>query len=66
VIQPANKVKRVKVWPKIQIFCVFDGHGGHKCAEYLKDTFHNSIINQPQFPENIKEAINQAAYQTEK
>ena len=27
-----------------KLLCVFDGHGGHKCAEYLKDNLHNNII----------------------
>jgi len=50
VIQPVGKMPRVQNWPKIQIFGVFDGHGGHRCAEYIKDTFHNNIILSPEFP----------------
>ena len=41
-------------WPKIQIFAVYDGHGGNQCAEYLKEHLHNNIIMQPEFPQNVK------------
>jgi serine/threonine protein phosphatase PrpC len=39
VIQPAAKSPKLPAeqWPRLQIFGVFDGHGGSKCAEYLKD-----------------------------
>ena len=26
-------------------FAVFDGHGGHGCAEFLRDNLHNIIAN---------------------
>ena len=52
-------------WPKLQIFGVYDGHGGSKCAEYLKDNLHNNIILQPEFPSNIPEAIRKGSYKTE-
>ena len=46
VIQPPQKEPRIptELWPKLQIFGVYDGHGGSRCAEYLKDTLHNNII----------------------
>ena len=44
---------------------MYDGHGGSKCAEYLKDNLHNNIILQPEFPLNIKEAIKKGCYKTE-
>ena len=67
VIQPAQKTPRVPAdkWPKLQIFGVYDGHGGSKCAEYLKDNLHNNIILQPEFPANIPEAIRKGSYKTE-
>lgn len=67
VIQPASKEPRVSndKWPKLQIFGVYDGHGGSKCAEYLKDHLHNNIILQPDFPSNILEAIRKGSYKTE-
>ena len=48
VIQPVNKEQKIseEIWPKIQIFAVYDGHGGNQCAEYLKEHLHNNIILQ--------------------
>jgi len=48
VIQPVNKEQKIaeELWPKIQIFAVYDGHGGNQCAEYLKEHLHNNIILQ--------------------
>ena len=34
----------VIVWPKCSFFGVFDGHGGTKCADFLRDNLHNFII----------------------
>jgi serine/threonine protein phosphatase PrpC len=45
---------------------VFDGHGGHKCAEFLKDNLHNNIVMQPEFPSNIPLAIKNGSIKTEK
>ena len=28
---------------KISFFAVFDGHGGHTCAEFLRDNLHTFI-----------------------
>lgn len=47
----------IQNWPNIQIFGIYDGHGGSRCAEYLKDNLHNSIINLPEFPSEIHKAI---------
>ena len=47
----------VQNWPNIQIFGIYDGHGGSKCAEYLKDNLHNNIINLAEFPQDIPKAI---------
>ena len=52
-------------WPKIQIFAVYDGHGGNQCAEYLKEHLHNEIIMQPDFPHNINAAILKGAHRTD-
>lgn len=50
MIHPTNKEPVIHNWPNIQIFAIYDGHGGSKCAEYLKDNLHNNIINLPSFP----------------
>jgi serine/threonine protein phosphatase PrpC len=30
---------------KVQYFAIFDGHGGHGCAEFLRDNLHNIIAS---------------------
>ena len=67
VIQPQTKTPRVPAdqWPKLQIFGVYDGHGGSKCAEYLKDNLHNNVILQPEFPSDIPTAIRKGSWKTE-
>lgn len=30
-------------WPSCSFFAVFDGHGGPKCADFLKDNLHNYV-----------------------
>ncbi len=44
--------------PKLNLFCVFDGHGGDKVSEYLKTNFYKLILNEKSFPlseERIKQ-----------
>ena len=31
------KCKEKKEWPKVSYFSIFDGHGGNKCADFLKN-----------------------------
>mmetsp|Transcript_682 Transcript_682/g.742 ORF Transcript_682/g.742 Transcript_682/m.742 type:complete len:225 (-) Transcript_682:327-1001(-) len=66
VIHPTNKIPPIPNWPNIQIFAVYDGHGGSKCAEYLKDHFHNNILLHPEFPNgNLIKAIHEGALKTD-
>lgn len=44
-------------WPVSSFFGVFDGHGGHSCAEFLKENLHKFVIKDPEFPENPKQAL---------
>jgi len=45
--------------PTMGLFGVYDGHGGEKAANYLKDNLHINILNQKQHLQegNIREAI---------
>lgn len=36
---------------------IFDGHGGHGCAEFLRDNLHNFIAGQPEFPDDLERAL---------
>lgn len=38
-------------------FAVYDGHGGHKVAEYAGYHLHEKILNQPAYKGNIPDAI---------
>ena len=53
--RPKNYNK--KYWPKSSFFGIYDGHGGPKCADFLRDSLHKLIFNDDNFPENIPEAI---------
>ena len=55
--QPNNKIKENKVWPKASYFSVFDGHGGNKCAEFLRDNLLKLICDNEFFPDDIEKAI---------
>ena len=53
----SNKCKEKKEWPKASYFSVFDGHGGNKCAEFLKNNLLTFICESKYYPSNIEKAI---------
>ena len=53
--KPENYKK--KVWPKISFFGIYDGHGGAKCADFLRDFLHKIIFSNENFPENIEKCL---------
>ena len=53
--KPPNYKKNY--WPKTSFFGIYDGHGGSKCADYLRDCLHKLIFNDENYPENVKESI---------
>ncbi len=55
VKKPHNK--KNQNWPKISFFAIFDGHGGEVCSSYLKHNFLNFLIEDKNFPNDIKESI---------
>ena len=50
--KPASS--KMKTWPKISYFGIFDGHGGEGCADFLKDNFLNYLSENKNFPFDIK------------
>lgn len=32
-------------WPNCNFFGIFDGHGGNKCSEFLRNNLHQYVIN---------------------
>ena len=53
----SNKIKEKVNWPKASYFSVFDGHGGNKCAEFLRDNLLKLICENDYFPNDIEKAI---------
>ena len=49
-----------KANPHISYFALYDGHGGNKCCNFLKDNLHNFLLESEYFPSNPLKAINQA------
>ena len=52
VKKPASS--KMKTWPKISYFAIFDGHGGEECSEFLKNNYLNYLVENPNFPFDIK------------
>jgi len=59
IIINMNKPKNYnkKIWPKTSFFGIYDGHGGNKCADFLRDSLHKLIFSDENYPENVSEAI---------
>lgn len=45
------------VWPQCSFFAIYDGHGGNKCCDFLRDNLHNFIIKNKHFPSNPEKAL---------
>jgi protein phosphatase 2C family protein 2/3 len=46
-----------KPWPNCSFFGLYDGHGGSKACDFLRDNLHKYIINDKYFPSNPQKAI---------
>ena len=56
LIKKPNNSK-FRVWPKMSYFAIFDGHGGELCSSFLKKNFLNYLIEDKNFPNDIKESL---------
>ena len=63
VKKPASS--KMKVWPKISYFAVFDGHGGEECSEFLEKNFLNYLVENANFPFDIKLSMIEACQKIE-
>lgn len=61
--KPADK--KCDRWPKCSFFAIFDGHGGHTCADFLRDNLHQFIVRDKDFPNNPRQAILNGFWQSE-
>nr|GMC58233.1 probable protein phosphatase 2C 76 isoform X1 [Ipomoea batatas] len=48
------------------LFGIFDGHGGSRASEYLKEHLFENLTKHPQFLKNTKLAISETYQQTDK
>lgn len=39
-MKPKSKAIPAEEWPKCSFFGIYDGHGGSKCPEFLRDYLH--------------------------
>ena len=51
---------KIKSWPKISYFSIFDGHGGEECSEFLKDNYLKYLVDNKNFPYDIKQSMIEA------
>ncbi|XP_021643304.2 probable protein phosphatase 2C 76 isoform X2 [Hevea brasiliensis] len=59
-------IKNTKIHgQRVSMFAIFDGHGGSRAAEYLKEHLFDNLIKHPQFMENTKLAISETYQQTD-
>ena len=42
ILRPPNK-KQSEYWPNCSFFGIYDGHGGNKCAEFLRNNLHQYV-----------------------
>lgn len=49
----------------VNMFGIFDGHGGSRAAEYLKKHLFENLMKHPQFMEDTKTAISETYKQTD-
>jgi serine/threonine protein phosphatase PrpC len=43
MMPPPDGKKNNGYWPTISLFAIFDGHGGYRCAEFLKENLHKIV-----------------------
>jgi hypothetical protein len=41
VVKPSSR--KHEEWPKVSFFGIYDGHGGNKCADFLKENLHQFV-----------------------
>ena len=55
ILKPPSRSQ--ESWPFCSFFGIYDGHGGSKCADFLRDNLHQFIVCSPHFPFNASDAI---------
>jgi len=55
IVKPEHR--QHEQWPKCSFFGVYDGHGGHLCAEFLRDNLHHFVVREDSFPWDPETAL---------
>ena len=55
IVKPEHR--QHEQWPKCSFFGVYDGHGGHLCAEFLRDNLHQFVVREDSFPWDPEQAL---------
>lgn len=63
-MKPSNR--EYENWPKCCFFGVYDGHGGAKCADFLRDNLHHFVIKEKTFPSDPVDALKKGFEAAEK
>ena len=66
IMKPKSKQYSGAEWPKCSFFGIYDGHGGHVCADFLRDYLHQFIIKDQYFPKEPIKAIKNGFKEAEK
>ena len=60
-------IKEGEQWPEnCSFFGIYDGHGGNKCCNFLRDNLHNYVIKNKYFPKDPEKALLYAFEKAEK
>ena len=52
-----NEKSKLKIFPKISYFGIFDGHGGENCSNFLEQNYLEYLCEDKNFPYDMKNAI---------
>lgn len=44
VVKPNSR--QGEEWPKVSFFGIYDGHGGNKCSDFLKENLHHYVCSK--------------------
>jgi len=64
IVKPSNSTYKGE-WPNCSFFGIYDGHGGSKCADFLKDKLHKFIIGNRNFPQDPERALREGFEEAE-
>ena len=58
IILSISKPKNFKgIWPNCSFISLYDGDGGSRCCDFLRDQLHHYIIKNPHFPQDPEKAL---------